>query len=452
MMRALLALLLSSALANAAYVAINVTFTNAPVTGNTFTRNGSTATWTNAPINTASWITTNGVTGSATNLMLWLTANYPSLNTRMTTASNIYVAGTDLALSLTGAYATLTTNSQPTTNWHSLLIPWDTQPYSTNRTNDANELIYGLNKYATTNAFSEGAAALANHVSLVATQIVKNKILTNSTVQGGSASNVTLVNIATASGTIGSLTNGILQSTKLTNASGTLNGIEVSNAIVQSLVVTNPTAYGSVSVNESTGNLGYASLGALVWYWVADTNGAFWLENTDNGDVPFRLSASSGGGTTFTLPLAVSNSASITLGLTASNVVAQTALVATNVSIGAGTNYWRGDISVSPRLYTSLVNGDNTDLDYGTNAAIYASGGTTTVNLHSFVEGRTYQRFRMRMSGATNHIIFNESGTEGTAGRRITTGTGGNLTLTNQPTWAEFEYTGSRWEVVSHGR
>jgi hypothetical protein len=357
-----------------------------------------------------------------------------------------------LVISISGGYAALSTNSASTTNFHAVLIPWDTQPYSTNRTNDANELIYGLNKYATTNAFSEGAAALANHVSLVATQIVKNKILTNSTVQGGSASNVTLVNIATASGTIGSLTNGILQSTKLTNASGTLNGIEVSNAIVQSLVVTNPTAYGSVSVNESTGNLGYASLGALVWYWVADTNGAFWLENTDNGDVPFRLSASSGGGTTFTLPLAVSNSASITLGLTASNVVAQTELVATNVSIGAGTNYWRGDISVSPRLYTSLVNGDNTDLDYGTNAAIYASGGTTTVNLHSFVEGRTYQRFRMRMSGATNHIIFNESGTEGTAGRRITTGTGGNLTLTNQPTWAEFEYTGSRWEVVSHGR
>jgi hypothetical protein len=447
MIRALIALLLSAALTQAAYVTIDVTFTNTPATGDTATRNGTTATWTNGTPNTVSWIQTNGIAGSATNFSRWLSANFAVLYTRMTSATNVKVSGVDLALSISGAYASLATNSAPDTNFHAIFIPWDTQPYATNRTNDANELIYGLNKYVTSNLFSEGSAALGNYVSLIATQTVKNKILTNSTLQGGSASNVTLVNIATASGTIGSLTNGILQSPKLTNASGTFSGIEVSNAIVQSLVATNPTVYGSLSASASTANPGYASLGALVWFWVADTNGAFWLENTDNGDIPFRLDATSGGGTTFTLPLVVSNSATFSLGLTASNVVSRTSLTATNLTLG-GTNYWHGDISFTPRVYTSLVNGDNTDLDYGTNAAIYASGGTTTVNLHSFVEGRTYQRLRMRMSGATNHIIFNESGTEGTATRRITTGTGGNLTLTNQPAWAEFEYTGSRWEVV----
>jgi hypothetical protein len=42
----------------------------------------------------------------------------------------------------------------------------------------------------------------------------------------------------------------------------------------------------------------------------------------------------------------------------------------------------------------------------------------------------------------------NQSGSEGTAALRITTGTGGNITQTNNPAWARFRKRSGDWLVL----
>jgi hypothetical protein len=114
-----------------------------------------------------------------------------------------------------------------------------------------------------------------------------------------------------------------------------------------------------------------------------------------------------------------------------------------------GTNIWHGDLSVTSHTYTSLVNGDNSNVEIGTNYMAQLSGGTTTVNLHSFGLKREGIIVDVYLTGATNYVIYNESGTEGTATRRIVTGTGGNLTLTNAPSFLRVYRGPTRWYVMS---
>ena len=62
------------------------------------------------------------------------------------------------------------------------------------------------------------------------------------------------------------------------------------------------------------------------------------------------------------------------------------------------------------------------------------------------------------MSGPVTNIVVNEVdgtwSTDGTAARRIVTGTGASLYLTNTPSWLRMIYraASSRWEVTSYSR
>lgn len=428
-----------------------LTFTNATANGNSVTVSGSTAQFTNIPLNSVSWITSGSSNVSATNFFLWMGRNKSVYGATLTSSNVVTFRGLSLAATVSGSFGYITTNAQTITNSFNL-IPWDNLS-ETNRTNNANEFIYGLNKYVTTNRIDEGAKALSNYVSLTYTQTVANKIVTNATIQGGSISNSILTNIARANIGQAIVTNATIHggnatNLNLTSATGDFRNGYFSNVIGHSVTITNLSA-DTVSVMANPVS-GYATI-ALDNYWniAGNSGGDLFIENIDNGDVPVRFSSSSGGGTVFTLPVTVSNSITVTGALSAASATISGPISGTNYTVGRGSNYWHGDLSVTPNVYTGLGNGDNYNLPFGTNASVYASGATTVMKMHSIPAGRSYQRLRVRLSGAVTNWIVNESLGEGTVTERCTTGTGGDIFSTNQPSWAEFEYTGSRWEVVS---
>jgi hypothetical protein len=93
----------------------------------------------------------------------------------------------------------------------------------------------------------------------------------------------------------------------------------------------------------------------------------------------------------------------------------------------------------------------------GTNAYLRASGITTTGTIISIAKDSSGSPPEdgfiavIRIQGQTSLTIANESGTEGTATLRITTGTGGDVTSTNNPAYLNAIYNGTtaRWELIS---
>lgn len=123
-------------------------------------------------------------------------------------------------------------------------------------------------------------------------------------------------------------------------------------------------------------------------------------------------------------------------------------------STHAGTNLWNGDISFQRRANSSPVNGDNAGVVLGTNVVIAITGPTTIGSYVGFLAERGDSFHFIRFSGAVTNIIKNQSGVEPTAANRIITGTGGDLALTNEPSWIQVIRNGSsdRWEVIAHSR
>jgi len=117
-----------------------------------------------------------------------------------------------------------------------------------------------------------------------------------------------------------------------------------------------------------------------------------------------------------------------------------------------GTNNWNGDLAYSARTYSGLVNGFNTGILLGTNVVVELSGGTTIATIGSFIAERNGAEHEIRLSGGITNVIANESGAESVnTSYRITTGTGADVPLTNQPAWIRIRYrtASSRWELMS---
>jgi hypothetical protein len=123
-------------------------------------------------------------------------------------------------------------------------------------------------------------------------------------------------------------------------------------------------------------------------------------------------------------------------------------------AIHDGTNRWNGDVSFTPRANANPVNGNNANVNIGTNVHVQLSGPTTIGVYCGFLAGRDGDYRLLRFTGAITNTLANESGFEGTAAQRILTGTGGDVAMTNNPSFATLIYdaTASRWRVVSVSR
>jgi hypothetical protein len=437
-MKTLFAFLLSCICASAAYNTITIVHTNIPATGDTITRGASAAIWTNGPFNTTSWIQTNGLAGSATNLTRFLAANHPAYYVRQQNSTNVLVSGADLTISITGTWGYLTTNSLAATNQWLVTLPF-VQQFETNRTNTADELIYGLNAFARTGAFSAGAQALSNHFNRSTAQTGGNKTLTNSTFSVGIVTNSPLTNIpyanvsnlwaevATIYQLANTLSNAVFWAPKMTNATGTLTNSALTGGTFQDASVSNVFAQDVFYIDVVNGT--HASL--LIdrtWNLAGTSTGDLFIENVDTGDVPVRFNPD----TRFMNPVTVSNTLTVDRAFTSSNVTARTALIATNISAG-GTNIIHGSLAFTSRDNTTLANGFNAAVVLGTNVDVRLSGPSGAYTNAGFAlapSGNTVYFLTIDNPGLS-FALLHESGLDAAA-NRIITDTGAPLHSTNR--------------------
>jgi hypothetical protein len=133
-------------------ITLTVTVTNTPADGNTFTLNSDVRTWADGVVDPGAQIAVGASIGAATtNMFLQIAANPFSRVTPAWLATNQIelIGAVDLAMvgSLSGSWGTLSYTTQTVTRLTSLRVPMSGLPNSI-RTNDATQIITGLNSYA----------------------------------------------------------------------------------------------------------------------------------------------------------------------------------------------------------------------------------------------------------------------------------------------------------------
>ena len=133
-------------------ITLTVTVTNTPADGNTFTLNSDVRTWADGVVYPGAQIAVGASIGAATtNMFLQIAANPFSRVTPAWLATNQIelIGAVDLAMvgSLSGSWGTLSYTTQTVTRLTSLRVPMSGLPNSI-RTNDATQIITGLNSYA----------------------------------------------------------------------------------------------------------------------------------------------------------------------------------------------------------------------------------------------------------------------------------------------------------------
>jgi len=274
----------------ASYITVTNTFTNRTVVGDSFTVGATTVRFTNAPLNAQSWIVTNSTKASATNLWRFLGRTQPALYTRMADETNVVISGTDLAFGISGGFGFLSTNTSGTTNQYFAALPFHNLTLA-NRTNQADDLLYGLSLYGFTNTLAANSQALTNFVGKTNEVTLTRKTLTGPFINDGTNSGTVLTNIPRANVNLGVVTN--LYALTAVVSNGTLIGTLDINGVFTKL--TNGTMYhASVTnapwVNATNANLTTARIDTLtVWTAATITN----LSAPGSGADSFKIGSGS---------------------------------------------------------------------------------------------------------------------------------------------------------------
>lgn len=455
----ILATCLALPVSAAEYITASVTFTNPPATGETITRNGSTARWTNGPANSTAWLQTNGPTGSATNLWRFLGANNPALYTRMTSPTNVTVSGAGLTLSA-DAYAlvTLTTNVQ--TNNTIVTVPIANQS-AANATNISSLLLKAINDHAS-NSFGTNITALANYLSLgPQVQRASNKVFEAIHITGSAVSNSTLVNIPSANvGTLiatsftaraASITNGFITNSPaiLTTNLQVVGGGYATNMDFNKVTATNVTVRDRLDISASGGVAALVLFNQTFALGQESSTLDFFLENVDSGQMLQRWE--NNGNTTLTSPTVVSNHLSVRTNFTANGLATfEAGVTETNVAT-FGTNKIAARVDFTPRANSSLADGNNSGIILGSNVYVRISGPSGAYTNAGFAAEQDGSFHILQFDNPANNMtILDNSGLDATAANRIRTGTGGNLNFTNNPVIlrAIYDANASRWRLL----
>ena len=441
--------------AYSAHVTISITLTNPPLTGNDFTRNGVLVKWTNAPLNTTAFISTNAsIPGAGTNLARHLAANMLAWYVTQTNATNITISGTDAQFSIgTVRYAILTTNiSGSTSNGWFVRVPLSTSYDATNQTNTANEILRGIKTYG-----SDLDWLLA----------MSNRVYKSVFLNGGTLSN------SVAQGVSGYFTNAAIDKAFLTNAtivSGTLTGT------VMNLSGSGAGVWMTIESSSTT-----AALGPTIGFYRSDGAGSF-AETEDlamglvalgYGDTGYQplarikayaqtniADANSPGRLEFAVTPVGASATATRMTIDGDKVVVTNAPFSAAMGITnqvfRGTNVINGRVDFTSRANTSLVNGANAGIILGTNVYVRLSGATTIAGISGFAAEQDGSFHILQFSGAITNVIVNEANstdiaTDGTAANRIVTGTGTNFYATNSPLVIPVVYdaTAARWRIMN---
>lgn len=440
LIKAILFLVLALNVSAAEYITATFTITNAPVHGNTITINGSTRAWTNSVSIPASQILINAaVGGSATNLFncYGVTPAVGVIVTRVGT-NGVKFQGTGLTASQVGTWASLvlsTNSSGSGLNWTVPLAnvvesnriyiasqgTLDINQYSTNAINQTNliasELI-GLTNTQTASGLKTwtGTQTALNSSNVYAGTFTNGFVYAN----GGSVSNVSMFNAAiysgSISGVIGLTTNGILHNASLDGA--TLYGSAI---LLGDFAFANDNTGNTLTMKDN-GEMGFYSsiFDELVLY--VDTNGYANVQTLFAEDA-------------------------INIGPNTEGFYSRLYQVGNGVLGINNPITVKGAIDVTQGVNTSLANGNNAAVDISTNGYVKVSGPTAAFNINGIANGRDGRKLTIQNSTGYAVTIANDSGVDPVAANRIYTGTGADVTITNDPATIDFHYdpSVSRW-------
>jgi hypothetical protein len=366
---------------------------------------------------TATTFTTNASPRWATTNILsqfggWRVTGVLITNTGPT---NIVFSGFGLIMTASN-FCTLSSNgiSSGTNTW-SIDAPVEMFPTSL-RTSNGNQIVYYMTNASA--VLPTNAAPLSQFATRSNTWMV-GAHLSNSVAQGLQLTNAS-----------GKFTNSVavewaMTNTTLVNATGSIHKpILYSGGSGEEVIITNTSGnssslYLDQSNDEAGAGIGVRFGGDLYWGFSFDTN-------------EFALYSASGN-------LITLSAGHVYLGDAAFPITAQGVLqpLAITNGIYRGTNVWNGDVSYPSHSYSSMGNtpGINRLIPTGTNVIVELSGATTISHIGSFENTRVGKMFRVIVSGQVTNVILNQDLGEATAALRITTGTGGNVTQTNNPAW-----------------
>lgn len=120
-----------------------------------------------------------------------------------------------------------------------------------------------------------------------------------------------------------------------------------------------------------------------------------------------------------------------------------------------GTNIINARLDLTRRDNTGLANGNNAGVILGTNVYVKLSGPSATYTINGIAAGQDGTFHIVELDNPVASItIAHESGTDPTAANRINTGTGANVTITNNPAFIQVIYStaASRWRVINYSR
>jgi hypothetical protein len=423
---------LSAGAATTPRITATIVFTNQPTTGNTLSINSVVQVWTN---NTPATVLFDRIQAQQTNSAGYLYTN--TLNNNLlgsqfivtydgsNTITIVGPLGGALAVASTGTWET---NGLVTNLYQSLttVVTPVGGLASIPQTNIPTSLVGDLNTYAQSN-FQTGTILMADFEDLSTSQTNTGaKMLTNANNQyiGGSASNVTVLGLATNAGSTVITSNLTVLGTNFSPTLNINNGTVTNNLNVSNL-------FSAAGVND-TGDLSvygdsffYAGDGGAQLQGYSDAAG---LNNTWN--------IFPNGAASFT-----------SLNVTNPSVIKQITIV--NGGTFGGTNLWSGDISYTQTNITSLANGANQDLNTGTSVFAVLTGPTGAFSLAGAVGGRTGNWKIIENASGQTFTINNNSGLETTPANRILTGTGGDIVAGGSPGVFGMIYDSaqSRWVV-----
>jgi hypothetical protein len=471
-----LALLLTLASAEAATTSIQtwlLQFTNKTFYGDTVTISGKTLTFSNTT--TTTLVLTNATpAGSATNLYNQLGGS-PILSVtvnEMTNATNIVIKGNGLVVTKSGSWGILTAVTNLGTNTFAYPLPSDNISDLTTRTNNSSNLVYSV-KYSTI-LLDPTWPLMGNMASLTTSQTGSNKTWVGGVLLGNRGTNEIGLH-----GTNYFLYGGDYISPKL-GSPLTTNLVNEGDAISSVGTGTSAEQFGAgaTASGDSATAVGNASIASgdfsLALGWQAEAD--------QINDVAIGAAANASGGNALAVGttataislngVAIGNASaanfenSVALGYGAiasasnqvmlgssSHKVSVPGRLEGNItnSIYGGTNRWKGDISWEEASYASMAN-TNCNIPAFTNAVVYLSGSTTSHDIPGVAGGRKGLRIRFYDSGTLPLVIRNLGG-GASAGNRIRTRTGNDVTLTNNPACFELDYnsTASEWNFIPLG-
>lgn len=451
-----------------------ITVTNTPSASDSLTVNGDVRTWESSVSIPADEMLIGASIGEhATNMFNSLASSIPTRLVLLHSGTNgvrlIGQVDQALAASLTGTWGSIALSTNLITTQKAVLVPLSGEPSASVRVELANGLVAGIESYATTE-FSDTAAALANYASLDEAQTLENKTLTAPTI------NTPTITAGIHTGDSFQGRGDGLDSLQLGGGETADSGATASGDYSTALgTLAAASGLRSIAVGRSTLADSVDSL-VIGTGSSAEADRAMALGNQSFAQANDSTVIGVGSSTSHTNSVIIGNAVAgskaneIVLGGSDQDTyiganlygtigtldggyldgVGATNLLGTNNTF-AGTSNFSGDVATQQSVNTSLANGANSGIDFGTKSFVKLEPGPTAAfSIDGIANGRDGRRLVIYNATAQPMTIKNESGAEGTPANRIlTTSVAGADLVSASNTTVELIYDAdsSRWIV-----